>query len=756
MRSIDRSLEISRSLFRSSRFHRLVVASVILGCSGGDKTGPTEPAVTPVSSVSVTVPRSNIRVGESIQAAALTLDASGSVLTGRQVVWTSSDANVATVTGGGLVTAAAPGSTTLSAASEGKTGSAVVAVTVVPVASLSIEPTTASLIVGMTVTLSAIAKDSAGGTLTGRPVAWASSNPSIATVSASGVVTGLAEGPVDITASVEGKVATGKVGVGLVPVAAVAVTGVPTPLYVNRTAQLAVVLTDASGNTLSGRSVQWQSSNTSIATVSASGVITTLAAGTVMISASSEGKIGTTQTTITIAPVGSISLSPDSAIILAGTTQQLSATIRDVDGIIVTDRAVAWAAEAGKASVTSSGVVTALIPAGQFTVTATAEGKLATAKFNAVTFFRLIAGGGHTCGATETGETYCWGANNSGQLGIGSFLSKLTPQPVLTPLAFAALAAGGSHTCGIAFNGPSSCWGLNEAGQLGNGALGQFTIPGGPPKTEPVTIVGGQDYVALSAGFSHTCGIASNALAFCWGNGYSGQLGTGKKAEFNSDVGGPIYQESAPQAVLGGLTFSGIVAGGSHTCAITAAGLAYCWGSNTYGQLGDGTLVDRLTPTAVNFGFSFTTLRLGLDHTCGLLADGRAFCWGRNQFGQVGNGNPPTTNVTSPSSVATSLRFTVMAAGDNHTCALTSEGAAYCWGLNTDGQLGIGSTANQPFPTTRVGGGLLFTGIRAGGQHTCALAAGTGAAFCWGLNSSGQLGDGTMTSRQVPVLVRGY
>jgi alpha-tubulin suppressor-like RCC1 family protein len=194
-------------------------------------------------------------------------------------------------------------------------------------------------------------------------------------------------------------------------------------------------------------------------------------------------------------------------------------------------------------------------------------------------------------------------------------------------------------------------------------------------------------------------------------------------------------------AVLGGFTFSTISTWGQHTCGLTVSGATYCWGRNSYGQLGNGSTDSSPVPVPVTGGLSFYAVTGGLYHTCGLTVSGAAYCWGRNGYGQLGNGSTDSSSVPLP--VTGGLSFSAITAGRFHTCGLTTDGVAYCWGDNSAGQLGDGSFTIAPrLVPTGVAGGLTFSSVTAGGLHTCALAT-TGVAYCWGFNSWGQLGNGT-------------
>ena len=206
----------------------------------------------------------------------------------------------------------------------------------------------------------------------------------------------------------------------------------------------------------------------------------------------------------------------------------------------------------------------------------------------------------------------------------------------------------------------------------------------------------------------------------------------------------------AVRSVTGrGVLRRSLAAGYRHTCALTPTGQAQCWGSSSYGQLGDGSTATRLVPVAVVGDLSFRQVTGGSSHACALTGDGTAYCWGANGAGQLGDGS--TTDRLVPTPIATVIRFIEITAGASHTCGLTRTGSAYCWGGNDAGALGDGSWSDRNVPTP-VAGGRSFTELRAGGFHTCAIAAGSDA-YCWGWNNFGQLGDGTTTTRNVPTAI---
>ena len=260
-----------------------------------------------------------------------------------------------------------------------------------------------------------------------------------------------------------------------------------------------------------------------------------------------------------------------------------------------------------------------------------------------------------------------------------------------------------------------------------------------------------RQWAQLSIGGSHACAVTVTGRAYCWGSNASGQIGDGT---FGVDRKAPVPVDTST-----GLTISNvrqISAGASHTCAVTTTGRAYCWGSNASGQIGDNTTgTNRLTPTAVDTSTGLTsttvaTLAAGSQHTCAVTVSGQAYCWGYNTRGQLGD--TTTSQRTTPTAVDTSTGLTTtnvasLGVAGNDTCAVTTTGQAYCWGWNANGQVGDNASGTDRLTPTPVNTttGLTTTnvaGISNAGTHVCAVTT-TGQAYCWGANSNGQIGDNT-------------
>lgn len=402
----------------------------------------------------------------------------------------------------------------------------------------------------------------------------------------------------------------------------------------------------------------------------------------------------------------------------------------------------------------------------------------------------LDAGYAHSCALMETGHVKCWGWNQYGQLGRGFSSYSVTPVNVarlpfgsvtdagevfqrcaptsegpdgcanaqvaegsgdiapespLTPLAslerggFIVSSANADHSCALLRTGVLKCWGRNYRGQLGIGE-GTFRI-------RPVVVDGlSEGVIATATGASHTCALTATKQIKCWGDNRSGQLGDAPQKK----------PRPTPGRAVSGLPADlvAVTAGPNHSCALTGQGGVNCWGINSTGQLGDGTREPRVGPAAVvGLESGIQTLTAGASHTCALTVAGGVKCWDNNNKGQLGVGS--TDPLLAPADViGLPTGIIAVRAGQYHTCALADDGRVWCWGDNSTGQLGDGSTGRRLLPVAveRLPAGIV--GITAGLGHSCALSRG-GTVWCWGANHGGQLGDETTESRLRPVRVRG-
>jgi alpha-tubulin suppressor-like RCC1 family protein len=264
------------------------------------------------------------------------------------------------------------------------------------------------------------------------------------------------------------------------------------------------------------------------------------------------------------------------------------------------------------------------------------------------------------------------------------------------------------------------------------------TACGGSDGTGPGEIPDPGNVMAISAGGSHTCAVRTDGAAFCWGQNTSGELGDGT-----------LERRLTPVPVMGGHTFRAISAGDTHTCAITTHDRVYCWGDNVHGQSGgNGPAEVGVDPTLVS-DIPFAMVSAGQDHSCGVATNGTAYCWGQAYLGD----SDARTRRPTPVQV-TGGPWSTIDAATNYTCALTTAGSAYCWGSNAGGLLGIGNDdAEKVFPTA-VAGVRSYSSISAGIQHACAVSE-NDRLYCWGSNNTGQLGTGNMTSSNAPVVVTG-
>ena len=355
------------------------------------------------------------------------------------------------------------------------------------------------------------------------------------------------------------------------------------------------------------------------------------------------------------------------------------------------------------------------------------------------------SGASHNCALLADATVTCWGDNVAGQLGDGTASLRPVPTPVPNVADVAQLAVGPFNTCVLFAGGTVSCWGLNESGQLGDGIAvhGPACTNGGTMadcSLEPVVVSGLSDVQEIAAS-THICAVHTDGSVWCWGENTAGQLGNGTV----DSSGIPIRVEDIEDAER-------IVLGFTHSCAIRRNGVMECWGENGSGQLGNGRIgEDQLVPEPV-LESELVDVAGGFLHTCGRRQAGEVRCWGANSAGQLGNSGP--NSQLAPSDVEGLLEVVDVAKGSRHMCAVLNDRTVRCWGFNNAGQLGNGSTLNeavlQPVPALVVGA----VDVGLGDVHSCAALA-NGTVRCWGLNLDGELGDGSQLARPTPVQVLG-
>jgi len=417
-------------------------------------------------------------------------------------------------------------------------------------------------------------------------------------------------------------------------------------------------LYDQNGRTIRGTSVDWTSSDASVARVNGNGGVTSVGDGTATMTAT----------------VGSVSATAEVTVVVPTVVVEYrSVTAGDGHSCAVstTRNTYCWGAN----GYSQLGDGFSLID------------RNAPVPVNySPAVHSLAAGLHHTCAVVSGGANLvaaCWGRSDVGQVGqtgpsgvVGTPRWMRTSQG--TALSVQSVASGDKHGCVVTTDSEAYCWAKNASGQLGDGTT-ELRFAATP-------VVGGLAFDSISAGGDHTCALTASGAAYCWGENDAGQLGNGT----NTD-------SSVPVAVAGGLTFASLTG----RCGLTTDGDAYCWGENTSGQLGDGTSTESNVPVAVSGGLVFQEIASGDAFSCGVTMAGDGYCWGSNAAGQLGNGTTANSNIPVP--VSGGLTFQAIAGGFDHGCGVTTDGDAHCWGDNASGQLGDGTNTSSSVPV-RVGG----------------------------------------------------
>ncbi len=339
----------------------------------------------------------------------------------------------------------------------------------------------------------------------------------------------------------------------------------------------------------------------------------------------------------------------------------------------------------------------------------------------------------------DISNLYAWGQNSSGQLGDGTTISRSSPTRSVSFTDWISVSAGGGQSLGIRANGTLWAWGRNSYGQLGNNIASIIN------QSSPVSVIGGfTDWISASAGGYHSIGVRANGTLWAWGRNNYGQLG-------NNTV---ISNRSPVLAVGGFADWISASAGREHSLGVRANGTLWAWGANASGRLGDNTAISRSSPVSVVGGFTdWISADGGAEFSLGVRANGTLWAWGRNSYGRLGDNT--VISRSSPVSVVGGFTDWISAsAGDSHSLGVRANGTLWAWGSNSDGELGDVTTASKSSPVSVVGGFTDWISASAGDDHSLGVRA-NGTLWAWGRNGSGRLGDGTTIPKSSPVSVVG-
>jgi len=344
---------------------------------------------------------------------------------------------------------------------------------------------------------------------------------------------------------------------------------------------------------------------------------------------------------------------------------------------------------------------------------------------------QISSGGSHTCALRTDGTIWCWGGDTFGQLGNGAGLTDNQHVPIQESTAatdWVMVNAGDQHTCAVKTNGTLWCWGSANDGRLGNGAA--F----GNQETPSQESTAATNWAAVEAGNRHTCAIKTNGTLWCWGLDNWGQLGNGADGA----------QTSPDQESTAATDWATVSGGQEFTCATKTNGTLWCWGVDSFGKLGNGADGNQISPDQESTAATdWTKVDAGDNHACATKTNGTLWCWGWDSSGQLGNG--ADGNQISPDQESTSATdWAAVWTANNHTCATKTNGTLWCWGPDTNGELGNGADGSQISPDQESTSATDWKAMTGGSSHSCAVKT-NGTVWCWGANFAGQLGNSGRT-----------
>ena len=383
-------------------------------------------------------------------------------------------------------------------------------------------------------------------------------------------------------------------------------------------------------------------------------------------------------------------------------------------------------------------------------------------KMNKLFFKQISSGLYNSCAIAVNGKPYCWGRNNAGQLGNNSNTDSSVPvavdaSGVLADKTLRSIAVGNEFVCAIASDNNVYCWGNNIYGQLGNNSFVNSDIP---VAVTTSGILSGKTAKELSVGAygQSACIIASDNSVYCWGSNASGALGN------NSTTNSSVAVRVVNTGALSGKTVQSLASGYNHTCVVASDNNAYCWGDNGFGALGNNSSTDSLVPVAVTAsgalaGKTIRSIAVANNHACVIASDNNPYCWGNNTGGQLGNNSSTSSSVPVAVTISGTLAGKTarsITSGGHHTCIVASDNNLYCWGIGTSGQLGNGTGTSSSVPVAVTISGTLagktIRSVNGGNSSTCVVAS-DNLLYCWGTNTYGQLGNGSTSSSQSAVAV---